>query len=201
MLRRHQPARRRTAASAQLPATPYRDKTTRANGLLKQGKTRIAEITDGTSNTIAIGEDAGRDPRYLSPYTQDGLLGATASITRHRPTMAAINPLDPGPAGGYALYRRYWRWAEPDEGYGVSGAAQQQVSPRPRACLLGPRRALHRPGQQRRQQRRVVSFHPGGVNVLMGDGSVRFLKDSVNVVTLRGLVSLAGGEVISADQY
>jgi hypothetical protein len=35
----------------------------------------------------------------------------------------------------------------------------------------------------------------------MGDGSVRFLKDSVNVVTLRGLVSLQGGEVISADQY
>jgi hypothetical protein len=35
----------------------------------------------------------------------------------------------------------------------------------------------------------------------MGDGSVRFLKDSVNVVTLRGLVSLSGSEVISADQY
>ena len=35
----------------------------------------------------------------------------------------------------------------------------------------------------------------------MGDGSVRFLKDSVNVVTLRGLVTVQGGEVISADQY
>ena len=38
---------------------PFRDKTTRANGRLKQGMTRIAEITDGTSNTIAIAEDAG----------------------------------------------------------------------------------------------------------------------------------------------
>ena len=38
--------------------------------MLKQGKTRIAEVTDGTSNTIAIAEDAGRDPRYLSPYTE-----------------------------------------------------------------------------------------------------------------------------------
>ena len=47
----------------------------------------------------------------------------------------------------------------------------------------------------------LFSFHPGGVNVLIGDGSVRFLKDSVNVVTLRGLVTLKGGEVVSADQY
>ena len=58
-------------AAATDPATPYRDKTTRANGLLKQGKTAIAEITDGTSNTIAIAEDAGRDARFLSPYTED----------------------------------------------------------------------------------------------------------------------------------
>ena len=55
---------------ARLPWIPYRDKNTRANGMLKQGKTRIAEVTDGTSNTIAIAEDAGRDPRYLSPYTE-----------------------------------------------------------------------------------------------------------------------------------
>ena len=47
----------------------------------------------------------------------------------------------------------------------------------------------------------LFSFHPGGVNVLMGDGSVRFLKDSVNPITLRALVSLSGGEVISSDQY
>ena len=37
---------------------------------LKQGKTRIAECTDGLSNTFAVGEDAGRDPRYLSPYNE-----------------------------------------------------------------------------------------------------------------------------------
>ena len=35
-----------------------------------------------------------------------------------------MNPNDPGPAGGYAPYRRFWRWAEPDEGYGVSGHSQ-----------------------------------------------------------------------------
>jgi prepilin-type processing-associated H-X9-DG protein len=47
----------------------------------------------------------------------------------------------------------------------------------------------------------LFSFHPGGVNCLFGDGSVRFLKESINLVTLRGLITLNGGEVISAEQY
>jgi prepilin-type N-terminal cleavage/methylation domain-containing protein/prepilin-type processing-associated H-X9-DG protein len=45
------------------------------------------------------------------------------------------------------------------------------------------------------------SRHPGGVNTLMGDGSVRFIKDSVNLPTWRALGTVAGGEVISADSY
>jgi prepilin-type N-terminal cleavage/methylation domain-containing protein/prepilin-type processing-associated H-X9-DG protein len=45
------------------------------------------------------------------------------------------------------------------------------------------------------------SRHPGGVNVLFGDGSVKFVKDSVNLQTWRGLGTRAGGEVISADSY
>ncbi|MBI1322813.1 DUF1559 domain-containing protein [bacterium] len=45
------------------------------------------------------------------------------------------------------------------------------------------------------------SRHPGGVNLLMGDGSVRFLKDSVNVDVWRALGTIRGGEVISADAY
>src|SRR5262249_44326620 len=89
------------------PWTPYRDKNPRVNGMPKQGKTRIAEVTDGTSNTIAIAEDAGRDPRYLSPYTE-GYYNKQID----RPTAQSqglINPLDPGPVGGFAAYRRFWR--------------------------------------------------------------------------------------------
>jgi Protein of unknown function (DUF1559) len=47
----------------------------------------------------------------------------------------------------------------------------------------------------------LASFHPGDVYVLMGDGSVRFLKDFISPVTLRALVTLNGGEVISSDSY
>jgi prepilin-type N-terminal cleavage/methylation domain-containing protein/prepilin-type processing-associated H-X9-DG protein len=45
------------------------------------------------------------------------------------------------------------------------------------------------------------SYHPGGVNILLADGSVRFIKDSVNPSSWRALGTIAGGEVISADSY
>jgi prepilin-type N-terminal cleavage/methylation domain-containing protein/prepilin-type processing-associated H-X9-DG protein len=45
------------------------------------------------------------------------------------------------------------------------------------------------------------SLHPGGLNFAMADGSVRFIKSSINLFTYRALATRAGGEVISADQY
>ena len=45
------------------------------------------------------------------------------------------------------------------------------------------------------------SYHPGGVNALFCDGSVRFVKDSINFQTWRGLGTIGSGEVISSDAY
>jgi prepilin-type N-terminal cleavage/methylation domain-containing protein/prepilin-type processing-associated H-X9-DG protein len=45
------------------------------------------------------------------------------------------------------------------------------------------------------------SRHPGGVNTLMADGSVKFMKNTVNLATWRALGSMGGGEVISADSF
>ena len=45
------------------------------------------------------------------------------------------------------------------------------------------------------------SYHPGGVNVTLGDGSVRFLKNTINPIIWYALGTKGGGEVISADQY
>jgi prepilin-type processing-associated H-X9-DG protein len=48
---------------------------------------------------------------------------------------------------------------------------------------------------------KAQSWHPGGVNVLMADGSVRFAKDAINQATWWALGTRANGEVISADSY
>ncbi len=41
------------------------------------------------------------------------------------------------------------------------------------------------------------SYHPGGANTLQGDGSVRFVKSTIDgMVWARGLGTVAGGEVI-----
>jgi len=45
------------------------------------------------------------------------------------------------------------------------------------------------------------SLHPGGANFAMGDGSVRFVKQSINPLTYQALGTIARGEVISSDAY
>ena len=177
--------------------TPYRDKNYRANGLLKQGKTSIAENTDGTSNTIAIAEDAGRDPRFASPYTRVSTY-ATGNVSpikdaNGKSTYNMYSPTD------LNLQLRYWRWAEADAGFGVSGAPNNKFRPmnEPSAWSTSPTTAGNNAGANDE----IFSYHPGGANCLFGDGSVRFLKSTINLLTLRGAVTLSGGEVISADQF
>jgi prepilin-type N-terminal cleavage/methylation domain-containing protein/prepilin-type processing-associated H-X9-DG protein len=45
------------------------------------------------------------------------------------------------------------------------------------------------------------SYHPGGVNTLFADGSVKFVKSTVSPVTWRNLGTIFGGEVVSSDAY
>jgi prepilin-type N-terminal cleavage/methylation domain-containing protein/prepilin-type processing-associated H-X9-DG protein len=181
-----------TGGSGSSLVTPYRDKTQRANGLLKQGKTAIAEITDGTSNTIMVAEDAGRDPRFQSPYTR-------GSTNAPNPGVNVYNPADA------TLPLRYWRWAEADNAFGVSGQINNNY---PYSfCTAWALTTCTDPnglavaGNNAKNNDEIYSFHPGGANCLFGDGSVKFLKATTNLLTLRNLVTLNGGEVVSADSY
>ena len=45
------------------------------------------------------------------------------------------------------------------------------------------------------------SLHPGGCNFVFCDGSVRFLKETIDAEVFSSLSTRAGGEVIGADQF
>ena len=162
--------------------TPFRNKSQRANGFLKQGLTKLSECTDGLSNTITIAEDAGRDARFVSPYTE----------SYYQPGVTLVRNVPPG-------NRRYWRVFEPDGAFGVSGQINNKFRPMseqsayPATATTG--------GNNAGANDEIFSYHPGGANVLFGDGHVQFLKESIGVVTLRQLITLSGGEVISADAF
>ena len=71
-------------------------------------------------------------------------------------------------------------------------------NPRTPNCIIDPT------GQQTLQSPGIYglsSYHPGGANVTMCDGSVRFIKDSISSATIWALGSRAQGEVISSDSY
>src|SRR5262249_35173825 len=99
------------------------------------------------------------------------------------------------PAGN----RRYWRWAEPDGSYGVSGQPNNKFLPSNEGSAYA--NSTNSAGNNAGANDELFSFHPGGVNVLFGDGSVKFIKDSISMKALRGLVTLKGSEVVSADAF
>jgi prepilin-type processing-associated H-X9-DG protein len=72
-------------------------------------------------------------------------------------------------------------------------------------CVNEPSRKLPCTGDPERAAFRdyagARSRHPGGVNALLGDGSVRFIKDTINPSVWVALHSIAGREVVGADAY
>ena len=165
------------------PIVPFRNKTLAAKGLLKDGKTSISEITDGTSNTIAIIECAGRDERFVSQFFE-GMYPVVRGL---------------GPAGGPLARHRFWRWADPGSAFGTSGQPNNKGVPTNEGVPWPSTVATA--GNQAGANEEPYSFHAGGINALFGDGSVRFIKDSINLVAFRSILTLAGGDVVSSDQY
>ena len=124
-----------------------------------KGGCSIAEISDGTSNTIALAEDVGRYEGQLSSGYLDPVTG-----TAHC----------------------HWRYGSPDCASGVSRRINNKLVPD----------TVHDSGSNNE----IYSYHSGGgANVVMADGSTRFLRDTIDTVTLRALCTRAGGENVSID--
>jgi prepilin-type N-terminal cleavage/methylation domain-containing protein/prepilin-type processing-associated H-X9-DG protein len=176
----------RTGQLGSTPITPYRNRPSRADGILKTGSTQLAEVLDGLSNTVIVAEDAGRDASYVSERSEYYVSPLEPNIQR---------PVPPG-------QRRAWRWGEANASGGQSGVLNNKWRPMHAGYPYPqPSDPVFFQTNQAGANQELFSYHPGGVNALFGDGSVRFLKDGVNLVVLRGLITLRGGEVVSSDAY
>jgi prepilin-type N-terminal cleavage/methylation domain-containing protein/prepilin-type processing-associated H-X9-DG protein len=148
--------------------------------------TRLAEITDGLSNTGFFGERVVGDGTtgIISPIA-DVFFDHGAPLTPDD-AMAqclAINIYDPANQLPMIM--------------GVPWIDGQHITlhvttPNTRSCGFFTVNRAVMPAS---------SKHPGGTNMLFGDGSVKFLKDSISLQTYRALGTRNGGEVVSSDSF
>jgi len=162
-------------------------------GMLTCGNTgrAIVGVTDGTSNTLLCIEDAGR------AHPTAGQFASLSS--RPSPNGEGVEW-----SGGSTGGRRMYAWADPDSGTnGLSGpsnslgdrtaAINQNATPTGGPGVCPWRTNNCGPNDE------PFSFHTGGCNAVMGDGSVRFLRSSIPGVTLKWLAAAADGQVFNLD--
>jgi prepilin-type N-terminal cleavage/methylation domain-containing protein/prepilin-type processing-associated H-X9-DG protein len=138
------------------------------------GKIRIASITDGTSNTLMISECGAK------PMGYNGFRQIYKSEVDGLPVDGVIEPVSSG--GG--------AWADNFTYSSLAGAQGRQNGIRGGTCMVNCT-----------SNNEIYSFHVGGANCLFVDGSVHFIKDVASVQLIAALVTRAGGEIISSDQY
>ena len=162
-----------------------------------QSAVKLAQVTDGLSNTAFFSEKIrGTDTNDGDARSDSLIMSGTINTTPNGMdgTYATCQALSPRTTT--RLTRRQgmsWVMGE------MCCTSYNHVAPPNGQTCAG----LGFPGNMANMPMQVPpsSRHPGGANVMMGDGSVKFVKNSVALPTWRALGTRAGGEVISADSY
>jgi prepilin-type N-terminal cleavage/methylation domain-containing protein len=148
-----------------------------------QGKTRIADIPDGTTNTILQAEKYARcttTNTTLPPQLRDG--GSAWAYST-----ASVFPLQPPPM---ALPVKAFH-----PGFCIPAFAKLGAPD-----AIGPRSKFQvQPQEGRCDPTRAATAHAGGIQVGLVDGSVRTLPPSMSDTTWAAAVTRNGGEVLGSD--
>lgn len=161
-------------------------------GFLDCNGGKIGGITDGTSNTVLCIEDVGRAHPSVASF---GSLSARRSPT---PTSRALLEVSPFPIGN----RRVHAWADPDTVTNGYSGPSNAILPASRLAKInnyktpvgGPPEARWSVNNNGPNDE-PFSFHTNGVNASIGDGSVRFLNESMDGVILKYMVGAREGQI------
>jgi len=158
---------------------------------------RMADVTDGLSNTIMNSEILSADGvanmatyPYDIFYSSNGLFDAVAD--KHNPTQAEIDAIGQAcesPSGERSNGGSHWAWYAHDQSlFNVSAPPNWRYPTCGGDCCPG---GGHDWSYGLMPPR---SLHPGGVNVGLGDGSVRFISETIELVTLHHLGNRHDGQ-------
>ncbi len=178
----------------------------------------LRDITDGSSNTVAFSEGLAGEQnaivgRRATSVTGVGGAGSGQYLDASAPSgtqintnvlnaiaaCAAANSISTNPSGNNISHDVAFRW-----GWGAMSETLFNTVVTPNSNLgkfnscrvgcggCGPDDGIFSNAQ---------SYHSGGVNAGMADGSVRFIKDSINMQTWMAIGTRANGEVVSSDAY
>jgi prepilin-type processing-associated H-X9-DG protein len=168
-------------------------------------ETRILAITDGTSNTIAMGDAAGGNSRYMARNTWDA---TTPSMN----PQGDFNRIDGGWAPGSVASSQLVAATGGAYSSGLCVTAQRGGftpdcdEPMNNRLLMAA--TQYRKGCDNSNPA-IGSFdtlsgfrslHPGGCNFVFCDGSGRFLEENITPAIYKALSTMAGGEPVTVDE-
>ncbi len=134
----------------------------------------LATIIDGLSNTLVLGEGAGRPNQYVSGKK-------------------ALNPRVGNAAYGLSTTADGWGWADINSGFSIDGSdiagVQNDTKSSGATTMVG--NCL----MNCTNDSEIYSFHNGGAMFVMGDGAVVFLPQTIDAKTFVALLTRDRGDI------
>jgi prepilin-type N-terminal cleavage/methylation domain-containing protein/prepilin-type processing-associated H-X9-DG protein len=157
----------------------------------------IATFVDGTSNT-AIFSEWIKGQAVPTGRSQDGLLevynlGENSNFYSTDRQFGELCSRIPIKAAN-----QQWQWKGEWWAYGPTMIYSHTQTPNRTSCVYHD---INQDGRASISLIGASSHHPGGVNVLFMDGSVRFVKSSVNYLTWYAIATPNGREAVSSDSF
>jgi len=179
------------------------------------GAYKMADITDGTSNTIAYGEALVGDRKANSrggvnppsQYRGNGVMTAGNGLAQvYDASSQGVSAIQTQvqacatsmKSSSNVVDYRGWRWSVGVMGFTLFNTVQTPNEAGVNYCRYDCNAGCN---MDNAWSAPASSNHSGGVNCLMGDGSVRFIKNSVSRITWMAIGTKANSEVVSSDSY